>query len=518
MRAEQPAAPWRPAGAVALRACLLLALICCSAPVHAASQVWAQVGEGELRSDLMLLDDAGLINLPLNDWPVPLADIDRVMQRLDPTRLRTQAQKDAYARIEERLAPSNRNHFRPSEAGIAGGKSGLLRDFDTLARDDGGAYVSTSAYGYRWAAELTLDYSFSPADHQPVRLDGSNLTTRLGNWLLSLNTLDKWWGPGDETSLILSNNARPIPVAELERATSEPFDFPVLRWFGPWRLIVFVGEEEQNRPDVRDALFFGNRLSFKPTYWLEIAGSRTTQFCGSGRPCNLTVWRNTLIGNDTTQYSGNIDKPGHAQAGYEFRVSDPFRELPLAFYYQAIGNDEINRLPARLMKQYGLDSWVGLGNGDTLRGFVEYTDSTCGAGRSGVGGIGIGSTAPGPQFDCAYYNTVFFAGYRYRDLNIGDTADMDAILRTVGLRWERSAGDEWQLKLQSGHFDRGNVLLAYDPVSPTGGSLYDSVQVQYRRALFGGTLAVQLGAERQNPPEAIGDGRAFGYISWSRPL
>jgi len=499
-----------------LTAALLLVLVGCSPPVQAASQVWAQVGEGRLRSDLMLLDDAGLINLPLNDWPVPLADIDRVMQRLDPSRLRTQAQKDAYARIEVRLAPTGNNHFHPTEAGIAGGRSSLLRDFDTLARDDGAAYVSTAAYGYRWAAELTLDYTFSPADHQPVRLDGSNLTTRLGNWLFSLNTLDKWWGPGDETSLILSNNARPIPVAELERATSEPFDFPVLRWLGPWRLIVFVGQEEQNRPDVRDALFFGNRLSFKPTYWLEIAGSRTTQFCGSGRSCGLTVWRNVLLGNDTIQYASEADKPGHAQAGYEFRVSDPFRVVPVAFYYQAIGNDEIHRLPGRLMKQYGADTWVGLGNGDTLRAFVEYTDSTCGAGRSGPGSVS-GLTS-GPQYDCAYYNTVFFAGYRFRDLNIGDTTDMDALLRTVGLRWERSEGDEWVVKLQSGHFDRGNLPLPYDPVSPTGGSLYDSVQLQYHRALFGGTLALQLGAERQRPAEETGDGRAFGYISWSRPL
>lgn len=502
-----------------LRLCLLVLLSSGTVlEAQAASQVWAQVGEGRLRSDLMLLADTGLIKLPLNDWPIPLADIDRVIERLDPSRLRTQAQKDAYARIQQRLAPTNTNYFHPTEAGIVAGRASLLRDFDTLARDDGDAYVSTAAYGYRWAAELTLDYTFSPADHQPVRLDGSNLTTRLGNWLFSLNTLDKWWGPGDETSLILSNNARPIPVVELERATSEPSALPVLRWFGPWRLIVVVGEQEQNRPDVRDALFFGNRLSFKPAYWLEIAASRTTQFCGSGRPCGLTVWRNVLIGNDTTQYSGNVDKPGHAQAGYEFRVSDPFRQVPVAVYYQAIGNDEINRLPARLMKQYGAESWLGLGNGDTVRGFLEYTDSTCGAGRSGPGGVGIGSLAPGPQYDCAYFNSVFFAGYRYRDPNIGDTTDMDAILRTIGLRWERAAGDEWQLKLQSGHFDRGNLLLPYDPVSPSGSSLYDSVQAQYRRPLLGGTLGVQLGGERQRPAEAIGGSRAFGYISWSRPL
>jgi len=495
-------------------------MLCTVAPALA-SQVWAEVGDGRFRSDIELLADSGVVDLPLNDWPIPIADIDRVMSRVDRDKLASPALRAAYDRIEDAIRPTTADFLHVDQVGLAGGAPGLLRDYDTPAREYGELSAEVVDYGYRWAAELNFTYAVDPRDGQPFRLDGSNITARFGNWLVSLNTLDKWWGPSYETSLILSNNARPMPALVFERATSAPLDVPILRWLGPWRFIVYFATEEGHRPDIDNSLFFGNRLSWRPLRFLEIGLSRTTQWCGkfanvateraAPRDCNLTMFRNLLIGNDTTQYASSVEKPGHAEAGYEARLSSPWSAIPLAAYTQIIGNDEIHRLPARLMKQYGLESWLELANGDTVKGFIEYSDSTCGAGRSGAGGAG-------PQYNCAYFNGIFFAGYRYRGLNIADAADADSILRTLGLRWDRSAGDEWQLKLQSGHFDRGDLVNDYDLVSPYGSSLFDSVQVDYRRRLFGGDLFVQLGGERQRPPEAIANGRGFGYISWSKAL
>ena len=493
----------------------------CAAAYAAPSQVWAEVGDGRFRSDIELLADSGVVDLPLNDWPIPIADIDRVMSKVDREKLRAPALRAAYDRIESAIRPTNENGLHVAEVDLAAGHPSLLRDYDTPAREDGDLSAEVVDYGYRWAAELNFTYAVDPRDGQPFRMDDSNLTVRFGNWLLSLNTLDKWWGPSYETSLILSDNARPMPAIELDRATSAPIDLPVLRWLGPWRFIMYFAAAEGHRPDVDDSLFFGNRISWRPLRFLEIAVERTTQWCGShrsdGAVCNLTMFRNVLIGNDTTQYSGASEKPGHAEAGYEARLNSPWTAVPLALYAQIIGNDEIHRLPARLMKQQGIEGWLNLANGDTIKGFAEYSDSTCGAERSGPGSLGL-APGMGPQYGCAYTNAVFFAGYTYRGLNIADSAGPDAILRTLGVRWDRGAGDEWQLKFQSGHFDRGDLVTPYNIVSPLGGSDYDSGQVEYRRMLFGGALSVQLGAERQSPPEAIGNGRGFGYVTWGKAL
>ncbi|MGB6450465.1 MAG: capsule assembly Wzi family protein [Steroidobacteraceae bacterium] len=487
-------------------ASLAATLLCASVAHAAASQVWAEVGDGRMRADLELLADSGVIDLPLNDWPIPVADIEHEMGKVDRAKLTDPSLQAAYDRIQTTLQPDSASGLHLTQEELAAGERGLLRDYDTPSRADGGATAEVADYGDRWAVELNMNYAISPQDGQPFRLDDSNLTARFGNWLVSLNTLDKWWGPSYESSLILSNNARPMPALELDRATSAPIDLPILRWLGPWRFIMYVATAEEHRPDVDDSLFFGNRISWRPLRFLEIGLSRTTQFCGSGRNCGLTTWRNVLLGNDTTQYASVADKPGHAEAGYEARLNSPWQAVPLALYTQIIGNDEINHLPARLMKQYGIESWLDLNNGDTIKGFAEYSDSTCGAGRIV------------PQYaECAYENTIFFAGYTYRRLNIADSAGPNAILRTLGLRWDRSGGDEWQLKIQSGHFDRGNLVNIYNVVSPSGSSLYDSGQVEFRRPLFGGDISVQLGAERQTPAEAISSG-GFGYITWSKAL
>jgi hypothetical protein len=483
------------------------------APQARAGQVFAEVGEGRLRSDLQLLSDAGLINLIMTDWPIPVADIDNAIGRVNATTLTAPALRAAFERVQQAIQPPKRSFFHPVSARIAAGEPSLLRDFDTPARENGDVSVYMGAYGDRFAAEINLGYAFNPRDGQPVRLDGSNITARFGNWLFSVNTLDKWWGAGYSESLILSNNARPMPAFAIENALSTPIDLPILRWLGPWRFNMYFALLEGERPDVDNALFFGNRFTFKPVHFLEIGVSRGVQFCGDGRPCNATVFRNVLIGNYTTQYSGTENKPGHAQAGYEARLSSPWRAVPIAAYYQAIGNDEINRLPARLMKQLGVESWLELRNGDTVRGFLEYTDSTCGAMRDPPE-----YTFPESSQPCAYDNSVFFAGYRYRGLNVAASADANSILRAIGLRWVRQTGEEWQLKIESGHFNRGEVVNSYNPVSPSVSSLYDSAQIEWRRHLLGGTAFVQLGIERQQPAQAIGNGHGFGYLTWSKAL
>ena len=54
---------------------------------------------------------------------------------------------------------------------------------------------------------------------------------------LSANTLDRWWGPAHEGSLILSNNARPMPTRHgRARRRRAPSRSSWLSWLGPWRM------------------------------------------------------------------------------------------------------------------------------------------------------------------------------------------------------------------------------------------------------------------------------------------
>src|SRR6185369_13522724 len=211
------------------------------------------------------------------------------------------------------------------------GKPGLLRDDSTLGRENGELTTvggaSTDRYGITLAATGVVDAS----DGQDIRFDGSDISVRWGNWLFSANQIDRWWGPGYEGSLILSSNARPMPAISLDRIRSQPFDFPVLRWLGPWRFSTFFGFGEP-RADVDRPLFMGMRVSFKPTSYFEFAMSRSAQFCGRQRECDTGTFWHMLIGQDNRGIRGASSdpakEPGNQMAGFEVRLVSPFKPLP----------------------------------------------------------------------------------------------------------------------------------------------------------------------------------------------
>ena len=113
----------------------------------------------------------------------------------------------------------------------------LLRSFLNTPRERREAAISASWLGNRFAGGLTVQGGFNRAsdwrgrtDHT-LRFDGSYIATRAGNWSLSLDQLDRWWGPGWDGSLILSNNARPVPALTAQRHVPKPFENRLLNWF-----------------------------------------------------------------------------------------------------------------------------------------------------------------------------------------------------------------------------------------------------------------------------------------------
>lgn len=367
--------------------------------------------------------------------------------------------------------------------------------------------MEASKLADRWALEVRGTISASPQDDKSIRLDGSHLTARYGNWLLSASTLDRWWGPGNGSSLILSNNARPMPALVLERATSTAFRLPVLKWAGPWRFTTLVGQMESDRADVENPLFLGMRVSFRPARFLEIGLSRTAQFCGEGRSCTLDTLQDVLGFNDTVGETVSFeDQPGNQLAGWDVRIASPWPSVPIAIYKQDIGEDRIDIRPTDRMALYGLESWLQLGDGGTVRGYVEYADTTCAAESST------------PVFNCAYTNNVFSAdGYRYRHRAIGHTTDADSASLSAGLRWTRPAGDEWSLEYWNAELNRDPGVDPNHSIAPQS-SDYQSFSLGWRAELFRGTAQIQIGMERIEAAQQSSDDQVFGFLGWRRHL
>jgi Capsule assembly protein Wzi len=463
-----------------------------------------------LRDDLSLLVDEGVINLPVNEWPLAREDVAQALARVDAQDLHDAALRSALSRVVAATTTAeDAAEWRIREVSVTAGQPGLLRDDATLGRENfelrsmGGA--STDRYSITLAATGVIDAS----DGQHIRFDGSDVTVRWGNWLFSANQMDRWWGPGRDGSLILSTNARPMPALSLDRYRSLPVDFPVLRWLGPWRFSGFLGLGENDRPDVDRPLFMGMRLSFKPAPIFEFGMSRTAQFCGKGRPCSLKTFGRMLIGQDNAGIRGlnnPADEPGNQMAGFDVRIVSPFKLLPLALYAQEIGEDNSSTgIPERYLGLFGAESWFMLDSGSVLRAHIEYANTSC------------KWYNPSLEPNCAYRQGIFFAGYRYRGRNIGHTTDGDSETTSVSVALTRPQGDRWSVLVRRGRLDAYGVPDPYNPVSQ-GRSDFDSVQFSWEGKVREQGLAMQLGYERQKPAIA-GDAKGvFGFIKWRKPL
>jgi hypothetical protein len=449
---------------------------------------WIGVRETFVREELSRLVDAGRLQLPLGTWPMPATMIEAAMARAvaaDP------AAQDEFLALRAALATA-RHGGMSAFAAVA--EPARLREQGAPWRDEAEVGVAWSRSGAdpvaasRLAATLAVSVSRHEDGEQLVRFDGSHVTRQWGNWLLGAAVLDRHWGPGEDSSLILSDNARPMPALVLERATAQPFETRWLRWLGPWRASLFAARMEGERRDVDRPLFLGARVEASPQPWLTLGLSRTAQACGEGRACNLRTLRDLLLGNDNLGIDAtSATEPGNQMAGIDLRIRSPWPSLPVAVRAQVIGEDESSYFPVKNLAQYGLVAWRELGEGRRLRGYLEYADTTCSYDR------------PQPRFDCAYRQGIFNVdGYRYRGRVIGHTSDNDAQTWTAALAIITPHGSHWKITGRDSRLNRGG---AFDPTNTVTASPaeYASLMLAWSGHRGPNRLEVEIGWERFSP-------------------
>jgi len=88
------------------------------------------------------------------------------------------------------------------------------------------------------------------------------------------------------------------------------------------------------------------RIELRPLPSLQIAASRTAQWCGDDRPCDGGTFWDMLTGNDNDQDLS--EQPGNQLAGFDVRWTWP-AEKSAGTVRQGIGEDEAGFLPSKYM-------------------------------------------------------------------------------------------------------------------------------------------------------------------------
>lgn len=466
-------------------------------------------GDTRLRDDLMLLVDEGVINLPVNEWPLAREDVAHAVASVDVNSLHDAALQRALGRIRATLVDRNSGSWSIQEVTVTAGSPALLRHEGTLGREDVEVTSRGGMTAGRYNINIAATGALNPVDGKELRFDGSDISFHIGNWILSVNQFDRWWGPGRDGSLILSNNARPMPAVSVDRVRSLPIDAPVLRLLGPWRFTGFLALMDNHRSDVDRPLFMGMRLAFKPAPIFEFGMSRSAQFCGEGRQCNIGTFGRVLIGRDNIGLRGLDDpekEPGNQMAGFDVRVVSPFKPLPLAIYGQQIGEDNSSTgIPERYLALYGGEAWFMLVGGSVLRAHIEYANTKTKWYNSSE------------EYDASYTQGIFTEGYRYHGRSIGHTTDGDSETKSAMISLTTGDGDRWAFLVRSGRLDRCCIPNVNSTIT-SGPSKYKSAEVSWEGEFRGFKVGMQFGYEDQTP-RSSGDGRGpFGIMRIKRNL
>ncbi len=462
---------------------------------------WLPPGDIWIKSDVQLLADAGVITSPISSWPLSWGDIAQDLNGISPDHVLTPAEELALARMrllarEALIVNEPRIEARLSFAE----KPMQIRDFQSGPRGDSEAGARVEWTGERFALGIEgSSVSNDDFDDQNGRLDNSYVAVSVGNWMLAASTIERWWGPGWSGSMILSNNARPIPALVIERNFSKPFD-NWFRWLGPWSTSVIWGQLERNRA-VPDARYFGWRVNFKPLPSLEIGLLRSAQWCGSGRECDLDAFAKVLVGDSNLDEGVEFDVANQL-AGVDFRWAVPFGGRPFAVYGQFIGEDEAGNLPSKFLGQLGVEvNGYRPSRGLIWRAYAEISDSTCRFYSSE------------PQFNCAYNNGNYPSGYRYRDRAIGFAADNDTRAIAVGAIINDAELGQWVVSARNMRVNRGGETDVLQTVSPVAAKILD-IDIRHRRQVQFVDVTVGVGADRRETNgESRTDLRAYAEFS-----
>jgi len=218
-----------------------------------------------------------------------------------------------------------------------------------------------------------------------------------------------WWGPGHHGSILMSNNAQPLPMIKV--TNPQPMELPwVFSALGPFRAEWFLSQLEENR-DISEARLSGLRLNFKPHARWEVGLSRVVMFGGEDVPrVDLFDYAKMFLARSEQIENNQL-------AGIDTSILLPLAEIPygkhlplrsIKFYVDAAGEDEAGFMPSNWGYLYGLQLNDILKTGRTDLRF-EYADNHV-TGKPNV----------------FYGHSLYTSGYTYKDRILGHHMGTDS--------------------------------------------------------------------------------------------
>ena len=184
-------------------------------------------------------------------------------------------------------------------------------------------------------SKLALNYD----EYNNFNFDGSYIQYTKGITTYGMGAIDRHWSLSKNTSLILSQNARPSKSIYLK--LKNRFGYEWLPHEANWSFEVFNGITEGSLNNTKSMLL-GARAIISPIEGLDFELIQTSQWGGKGYGVSISALKAAIFKNSNSGPNSNINK----MAGFGVSYLIPKDIIPLRIYTQAIGEDEAGNLPS----------------------------------------------------------------------------------------------------------------------------------------------------------------------------
>ncbi|MDM7859276.1 capsule assembly Wzi family protein [Alteromonas sp. ASW11-36] len=411
---------------------ILIGSILTVASLQAAATPWIGTLDPQLHNDLVTLTEYRALDSVVNTYPVPWKGIANQLKQLDesqyPEHVRLAVLRLRHYLRQEQLqsVDSYLELYGASDPSRFTAFNGEQRPSALLTN-------TTEVTSGRWSAQLSVN--LEPGGER--NLDQSYVAVQVADWTLAVSAMDQWWGPAHATSLILTDNARPVPSVGISRATTEASKSKWLSWLGSWYFTAQLGQLESERA-IPDTRLWRTRLTFSPVKGLELGAAWSAMWGGEGQPngfsdfIDVITFQNICADGSSSCDSALFTKQGNHIAGFDLKYSFMLADTPMSLYAQRVGEDAIDTY--RVTDNAYLYGFSTYWQGAKL--YLETSDTNVACGNDGS-----------DRKNCYYESSIYPDGYRYYDRAIGSTFDSDAKHITFGGYYHPTSRDliGWQL-------------------------------------------------------------------------
>lgn len=405
-----------------MKKCLLSLAVLVGTYAHASP--WIEVSQSELKHSIDLLVAEGVINRPVNQYPLLWSGIVNDLAAIDDSNL-SETASFALAHLRHALKQAKRERYSSVKAHFNGAEE-RSTGFGERQNERSGLRTYGVITGGAVSAKVAVNYADESQDGKYVNHHGSHLAVLFGNWSLSAERLSYWWGPSNENALMLSNNAAPMKAVRLSRANNNYIGPSFFSFVGPWQVTAIMAKQRPNIASKKDGDFWGFRAAAFPIQGLELGFSTTSS--------DFVYQQQNLESEKQTQRLTSVD----------FKYSTRIANQPLALYGEFAGNNDSGALPSNPMYTLGIESYWG-GKDYRLKSFIEYSDTS------------IDCKDELKLALCPRDNTVDSANYSERDLWLGASSGLDAKNLTFALDYFSTDGIGAYAKLKRVEFDTRDV-------------------------------------------------------------